>query len=82
MIKAKGTTADGETILVFGLSFENLDRLRAGHPIQIDLTEMKLGLTGKLTIFAGRNEATMEHALREACGSLPPSQASKDGHLS
>lgn len=50
----------------FGLSFENLDRLRAGEPINIDLAEM--GGSGTVLIFAGTTEAEMAHQLEDFIG--------------
>lgn len=58
MIKA--ITADGT--LIFGLSDENLKRLRAGKPISIDLAHM--GKSGKILILHGATEEKIVEALK------------------
>lgn len=40
MIKAKATTRDGTSVLLLGISGENVTRLIAGEPIHIDATEL------------------------------------------
>ncbi len=58
MIKFKATDPrTGEQMYGFGLSHGNLDRLRAGKPIPIDLASM--GGTGRVLIFAGKTEESM-----------------------
>jgi hypothetical protein len=54
MIKAKGRDTRGNPVFFFGLSEENLRRLRLGQPIRIDLNEM--GLDGTAFILYGRSE--------------------------
>ena len=61
MIKATGSV-NGRPALILGLSFGNLDRLRAGDPTQFDGTPY--GYPGTIVIFAGRNEATMAAIIR------------------
>lgn len=65
MIKAIATTDDGPLVL-FGLSHANLDRLKAGQPIRVDMTE--LGGQGEILIFAGATEATMAAELADFIG--------------
>lgn len=48
-------------LLMFGLSDENIKRLRDNHPIYFDLKE--LGLSGKVVIFWGPTEDEMKKAL-------------------
>lgn len=62
MIKFSGGTPD-DPLIGFGLSFESLDRLRAGEPIKVELGE--LGLAGTLLIFAGITEQELLHQLQE-----------------
>lgn len=50
----KATAGD---LLIFGLSDGNLQRLREGKPILIDLTQM--GSTGRVLIFHGKTEADL-----------------------
>lgn len=45
-------------MVVFGLSFNNLDMLKKGHPIRIGMSE--LGFEGEIFIFAAADERTME----------------------
>jgi hypothetical protein len=52
MIKA--TAGD---MVLFGLSEKNVQLLKEGKPIKIDMTE--LGLTGKVLIFYGKTEEDM-----------------------
>jgi len=57
---------DGKPIhsIVLGLSYANLDRLKAGRPIKIDTTE--LGLPGgEILIFSGETEEAMAEELKE-----------------
>lgn len=66
MIKATGVDGEGKKIVIFGLSFENIERLKAGDPISIDLAEM--GMEGRAYIFAGPDEAVMQAWLTPAFG--------------
>jgi hypothetical protein len=56
MIRANGRNSKGQ-VLVLGLSWENLTRLRAGDPIRFD--GRPYGYDGEIYIFAGRDEVTM-----------------------
>jgi hypothetical protein len=60
MLKGKGTR-DGREVLLFGLSFENLKRLREDKPITIWREEM--GIPFDIVIFAGETEETMAEAV-------------------
>jgi len=62
MIKFKGGSSK-DPLIGLGLSFENLDRLRAGEPIKVELPE--LGLKGTLFIFAGTTEAELTEQIQE-----------------
>lgn len=62
MIKARYTQPDGSPGLVFGLSHENIKRLKAGEPISFELSA--LGLPGKVLIFAGKDEEAMKEILK------------------
>lgn len=61
MIKARA----GE-VVIFGLSERNLELLRKGMPIKINMTE--LGLTGTILIFYGKTEEAMYEELKELVG--------------
>ena len=58
MIKALSKDKNGESVILLGLSHENLRRLREDQPILCDLRE--LGLTGKVIIMAGETEDTIK----------------------
>ena len=53
-------------LIGFGLSFANLDRLKAGEPIKVDLEQM--GLQGTVLIFAGVTEQEMARQLQDLIG--------------
>lgn len=61
MLKGKGTRGDRE-VLIFGLSFENLKRLKEDKPIVIWREEM--GIDHDVIIFAGPDEAAMAEMVR------------------
>jgi hypothetical protein len=65
MIKAMAMTAKGP-LIVFGLSHENLKRLKDGQRIRIDMTS--LGGTGHIVIFSGNSEASMTAELADLIG--------------
>lgn len=65
MIKFRADTKD-TSIVGFGLSFRNLDLLREGNPIRIDMRE--LGLEGTVFIFAGLDEKTMQRQMAAFVG--------------
>lgn len=75
MIKAVSETPNGPFIL-FGLSEENLSRLRKGQPILVRLSE--LGLEGQVGIFYGETEEEMVRLLREQ-GLMDPSTKVEGG---
>lgn len=65
MIKCTARLEGGSHLLVLGLTDGNLERLRAGEPIAFDLMGLGLPWEGKVTIFHGRDEVTIERMLRE-----------------
>ena len=66
MIKFKAdNTKTGNTLIGFGLSRMNCERLLADQPIHIDLAE--LGIAGyEVMIFGGETEEAMAAQLRKA----------------
>jgi hypothetical protein len=60
MIKGIATGDNGRTILLLGLSFENLDRLRAA-PVDtyIKIDGRQLGLDIDVLVFSGETEEKM-----------------------
>ena len=65
MIKLAGETEKGP-LFILGLSHANLDRMRAGQPVKVDLTE--LGYSGDVVIFTGETEESMAEEMRELIG--------------
>ena len=66
MIKFKAQGSDGP-LLGFGLSEENIQKLKQGQPIAVDLAEMGCS-RGRVLIFYGRTEKEMAQDLREFIG--------------
>lgn len=66
MIKAKAVTQDGTSLLLLGLSGENVTRLIAGEPIHIDASELKtMGLPSiHVGIVYGRTEEDIANDIR------------------
>lgn len=76
MIKALGSWGDGRDLVLLGLSHENVARLFADEPIQVDLSAPPpVGLALKdwpvVVILAGSTEESMLAALQKA-GLAPP----------
>ncbi|MCI0350740.1 MAG: hypothetical protein L0Z53_15050 [Acidobacteriales bacterium] len=67
MIKFKSMRPDGTPLLGFGLSAENVERLKAGSPIFVDLAEM--GEKGAVAIFYGETEGDLIETLQPYIGS-------------
>lgn len=64
MIRGRGDREDGKPSFVFGLSAENVKRLKQGSPIHFDLNTV--GGEGDVTIFYGETEEEMIKVLRKA----------------
>lgn len=70
MLKMTAQGKDGRHLVVLGLSFGNLDRLRADAPdgyIKVEGKELG-GLPVDVVIFAGETEASMAHTVRGMIG--------------
>ena len=67
MLKAVGTLPTGRKIFLIGLSWANLDRLRADQPIKFDGAQV-YGLDGDVIILAGESEQAMAHAIASSIG--------------
>lgn len=65
MLKASGRTGDGRPLVVLGLSGENITRLIAGEPVQLDLSDLGLPPTEVMIIY-GKTEDRIAEMLREA----------------
>jgi hypothetical protein len=66
MIKAKATGKD-KTIVILGLSHENLKRLKAKNPIHINLAD--IDIPGyEIFIFAGETEEKIAEEMKEFIG--------------
>jgi hypothetical protein len=64
VIKAKLSGKDGP-VLLFGLSHENLRRLKARQPIHFDLSELGIEPSIPVVIMAGKDEAAIQAELSE-----------------
>ena len=64
MVKFKGEDQDGKTILGFGLSELNLQKLREGMPIRINNTDF---FDGTVIILYGKTEKDIEAQLYKCC---------------
>ena len=63
MIKASSKTSDGKTLLVLGITPENVRRMKAGHPILVDGSEV--GIDNLLvTIMFGQTERSIVAEIR------------------
>ncbi len=63
MLKARIDTPNGQPLLMFGLSGENIARLAAGEPIFFDLAELGIPHL-RVSIFYGRHDDDLETACR------------------
>jgi hypothetical protein len=61
MIRARGHHPNGREFILFGLSHENLDRLRDGSPIAFDGTPY--GVPMEIVIVAGETEKEIAEGL-------------------
>lgn len=69
MIKASFKGRDGHGMLIVGLSFLNLDTLRAAPgDTYIKIDGRELGLTSDVMIFAGETEAECAETIKEFVG--------------
>lgn len=66
MINATATKADGTALYIFGLSDENIRRLREGSPIAFSLSEM--GGSGDVVITWGKTEREIAKCLEPFMG--------------
>lgn len=73
MIKFIGSQQDGKRKLIgLGLSEGNLQKLRQGQPIHVNLVEMDQALRDwDLMIFWGETEQSMVDELKPALGGVP-----------
>ena len=77
MIKAKATIKGGRPLYLFGLSELNLQRLREGKPITIQLEPM--GGVGEILIMAGETEADIARELADLIGPQTVVHGLKEG---
>jgi hypothetical protein len=70
MFIAAAMLENDETLLIFGLSRPNRERLEAGQPIDLSRTSHGMAIPAKLRImiFAGETEQSMGDQLRELIG--------------
>lgn len=67
MIKFAVNTKEKGLLMGFGLSEGNIERLKAGQPIMINLEDMGL-MKGSIMIFYGKTEAEMAEMLKPFIG--------------
>lgn len=69
MIKATATMPDGRTLLVLGLSFNNLDKFRAeaGNTF-IKINGALMDLPIDVLLFSGRTEAHLAELMKDTIG--------------
>jgi len=69
MIKAVAIGDDGKTIITLGLSFANLDKLRADALDGfIKITGKDIGVPVDILIFAGESEAVLTEFMKDYIG--------------
>jgi hypothetical protein len=68
VIKFRSDSRAGHSVIGLGLSFDNLDRLRAGQSIDVNGADLGLGVG--VLLFAAETEAALTQKLVEA-GLLP-----------
>lgn len=66
MIKFTANLEDGKTLVGFGLSEKNVETLKTGRPIQVDLTDLGVyvGYGISILIFYGKTEEAMKTDLQ------------------
>ena len=62
MVKAGATNNEGKPVVILGLSEGNLQRLRQGKPILVDL--LPFGMDGQAVITYGKTEADITRVLK------------------
>lgn len=78
MFRGGAVTADGQTLVIFGLSKENIRRIQADEPIMVELEQWNLPGV-KVMIFAGDTEESMATELAALIG--PDTKVSVDDRL-
>jgi len=80
MIKAVAKSDAGETMVLLGLSDRNMELLKAGKPIVIEMWE--LGFTGKLAIVGGGTEDELADMFKQNIDidELVDERSPKGGH--
>lgn len=68
MVKFQGTGVDGVPIVGFGLSEANVQKLKEGMPVLIDVEHTKelLGVPARIVIFYGVTEEAMQEDLKSS----------------
>jgi len=67
MLKFASTGSNGKTIVGFGVSRGNVERLEQGKPMLVHLDEMGLA-PYDILIFYGEDEAALHEAVKEFVG--------------
>jgi hypothetical protein len=69
MVKFSATTATGSKLIGLGLTEENMEHLRAGKPIHVDLREVNLPFDVQVLVFAGKDDEALRAMLQPLIGS-------------
>jgi hypothetical protein len=68
MVKVKGRLQDGRLIIFLGISERNVELLKQGRPIRVDLADMKVApdeSIGAIALFYGETEGAIVKQLQE-----------------
>lgn len=70
MFKAFATDKQGKPLYILGLTATNVERMNAGDPVLVDLSELnKVGLhPGRVIIYTGESEQAMAADLGDFVG--------------
>jgi hypothetical protein len=71
VIKAKLNRKDMPPLLIFGLSYANVERMQKGEPIYFSLTELGVQPPIDIMIMSGKTEEGMQAQLSEFVD-MPP----------
>lgn len=84
MIRAVTKGKEGEPVVILGITRDNIERLKRGHPIAVDLSEFGLALRGavdhtKVTVLYGETHEEVVDII-EGAGVKLPQGARREAH--
>lgn len=71
MIRAASRKQTGEPVILLGVTEENVNRLKEGKPIRVDLAQFEVGLEGDLVILYGKTHRAVVDDLNASGIRLP-----------